>query len=146
NAFSEDWGGCLTTCYLNAVYAEVELLGDPMYEGFYADAVSRGSSPGIEATKDAVEGATGLTVQFYVLIDMNGFARLIDALGGVTVTVTQPIQLDGYEDPDTGEWIDGQNYLEPGVHTLSGDMAQLYARVRHGLANGDYDRMQHQRD
>ena len=146
NAFDEDWGGCLTTCYLNAVYAELEEFDEPLYEGFYADATSRGSLPGIEATKDAVTGATGLTVQFYVLIDMNGFAKLIDALGGITVDVSQQIPINSYEDPDTGEWVDGDQFLEPGVQHLSGDMALLYARVRHGLDNGDYDRMQHQRD
>ncbi len=146
NAFDEDWGGCLTTCYLNAVYAELEEFDEPLYEGFYADAASRGSEPGIEATKDAVTGATGLTVQFYVLIDMNGFAKLIDALGGVTVDVSQEIPLNSYEDPDTGEWIEGDSYLEPGPQHLNGDLALLYARVRHGLENGDYDRMQHQRD
>ena len=145
NAFSEDWGGCLTTCYLNALYAEVELLGDPMYEGFYADSVSRGSSPGIEATKDAVEGATGLTVQFYVLIDMNGFARLIDALGGVTINVTERVPVGGRED-EYGDWVDLAWYIEPGLQTLDGENAQWYARSRHGSARGDYDRMERQRE
>lgn len=146
NAFDEDWGGCLTTCYLNALYSELEDFDDPLYEGFYADALSRGSSPGIEATKDAVSGATGLTVQFYVLIDMNGFAKLIDALGGVTVEVTQQIPINGYEDPDTEEWVDGDQFIEPGIQHMDGATALLYSRVRHGLENGDYDRMQHQRD
>jgi len=146
NAFDEDWGGCLTTCYLNALYTELEDFDEPLYEGFYADAVSRGSSPGIEATKDAVSGATGWTVQFYVLIDMAGFSKLIDALGGVTVEVTQPVPINGYEDPDTGEWVDGDQFIEPGTQHLNGEMALLYSRVRHGLDNGDYDRMQHQRD
>lgn len=150
NAFSEEYGGCLTNGRLNELYAEVEDAYDPnysyLYEGIYADAVSRGSSPGIEATKDAVEGATGLKVQFYVLIDMAGFEQLIDALGGVEINVKQPIPLNGYEDPYTGEWVDGDQFLEPGVQRLSGAMALVYARTRHGLANGDYDRMEHQRD
>jgi LCP family protein required for cell wall assembly len=148
NAFG-DYGGCLTTGYLNAIYSEVEVVNDPqygyLYEGMYADAVSRGSSPGIEAMKDAVTGATGLTVQFYVLIDMDGFASLIDALGGVTIDVQQPIPIGGYEDPETGEWVPGDAYIEPGVQTMNGELALLFARVRHGLPNGDYDRMEHQR-
>ena len=148
NAFG-DYGGCLTMGYLNGIYSEVEVVNDPqysyLYEGMYPDAVSRGSSPGIEAMKDAVTGATGLTVQFYVLIDMDGFSSLIDALGGVTIEVMQPIPIGGYEDPYTGEWIAGDAYIEPGVQTMNGELALLYARVRHGLANGDYDRMEHQR-
>lgn len=155
NAFGE-WGGCLTG-YLNGVYSEVEQAqvivesqGLPQefadfYAGMYADATSHGSSPGIEATKDAVSGATGLTVQFYVLIDMEGFSSLIDALGGVTIEVTQPIPIGGYEDPSTGVWVDGDDYIQPGVHHMDGATALFYARVRHGLPNGDYDRMEHQR-
>jgi LCP family protein required for cell wall assembly len=145
NAFGE-WGGCLTTGYLNALYAEVETLADPLYADLYPDAVSRGSSPGIEAIKDAVSGATGLTVQFYVLIDMHGFAALIDALGGVTVDVKEPIPVGGREDELTGEWVDVAWYIEPGVQTLNGENAQWYARARHGFAGGDYDRMERQRE
>ncbi|MBP6685689.1 MAG: LytR family transcriptional regulator, partial [Leucobacter sp.] len=44
NVFGE-WGGCYTTCYLNAVYTEVEDFPDT-YAGLYPDAVSRGSEPG----------------------------------------------------------------------------------------------------
>ncbi len=146
NAFSEDWGGCLTTCYLNAVYAEVELLGDPMYEGFYADAVSRGSSPGIEATKDAVEGATGLTVQFYVLIDMHGFSALIDALGGVTIDVSERLPVGGQIDEYTGELVGVEGWIEPGVQQMDGYTAQWFARSRYGSERGDYDRMDRQRE
>lgn len=148
NAFGE-YGGCLTTGQLNGVYAEAELASDPtwgyLYTDMYADAASRGSSPGIEAMKDAVSGATGLTVQFYVLVDMSGFASLIDALGGVTIDVTQPIPINGYEDPATGAWVDGDQFLPVGEQHMNGETALLFARVRHGLANGDYDRMQHQR-
>jgi len=96
--------------------------------------------------KDAVSGATGLTVQFYVLIDMDGFSTLIDALGGVTVNVEQPIPLGGFEDEYTGEWVEGDSYIEPGVQHMNGDLALTFARVRHGLENGDYDRMLHQRE
>ncbi|GAB2552510.1 LCP family protein [Leucobacter ruminantium] len=143
-----DGGGyyCYTTGNLNSMITELEASGSPSYEGMYADAVSKGSTPGIEATKDAVTGATGLQVQFYVLIDMEGFSSLIDALGGVTVNVEQPIPLNGYEDPATGAWVDGDAFLEPGEQHLDGQTALLFARVRHGLANGDYDRMAHQRE
>ncbi|UOQ61933.1 LCP family protein [Leucobacter rhizosphaerae] len=138
-------GYCFTTGYLNAMITELSDSGSPSYEGMFAEATSQGSTPGIEAMKDAVSGATGLDVQFYVLIDMAGFSSLIDALGGVTVDVQQPIPLGGYEDPYTGEWVEGDSYIEPGVQTLNGEYALMFARVRHGLANGDFDRMQHQR-
>lgn len=141
----DEYQDCFTTGYLNALYTEIESSGSPSYEGIYPDAVSRGSSPGIEATKDAVSGATGLTVQFYVLIDMNGFSSLIDALGGVTVDVQAPVPVGGRED-ENGEWVDVAWYIEPGVQKLDGENAQWYARSRHGSDRGDYDRMDRQRE
>jgi LCP family protein required for cell wall assembly len=146
NAFDDEWDSCLTTCYLNALFAEVEELGDPVYDGFYADAVSRGSSPGVEATKDAVEGATGLVVQFYVLIDMHGFSALIDALGGVTVNVPEPLPVGGQLDEYTDELVGVDWWIEPGVQQLDGETAQWFARSRYGSARGDYDRMDRQRE
>lgn len=146
NAFDEDWDSCLTTCYLNALFTEVEVLGDPVYEGLYPEAIARGSSPGIEATKDAVQGATGLDVQFYVLIDMHGFSSLINALGGVTVDVKEPVPVGGHIDEETGELVDVVWWIEPGVQGLDGDSAQWYARSRYGSDRGDYDRMDRQRE
>ncbi|MFA7499060.1 MAG: LCP family protein, partial [Leucobacter sp.] len=134
NAFG-DLGGCLTG-NLNAVFAEVEeadviveagglpLEYAQLYEGMYPDAAALGSSPGIEATKDAVEGATGLEVQFYVLIDMNGFSHLIDALGGVTITVTEELPIGGQIDEWTGELVGVEGWISPGEQHMDGFTAQ----------------------
>lgn len=144
NAFGE-WGGCYTTCYLNAVYTEVEDFPD-MYAGLYPDAASRGSEPGIEATKDAVQGATGLDPQFYVLLNMDAFSNIIDALGGVTVTVPERLPIGGGIDEYSGELVNVEGWIEAGEQHLDGWQAQWFARSRYGSANGDYDRMQRQRD
>lgn len=140
-----DWGGCYTTCFLNAVYTEVEDFPD-VYGGMYPDAVSRGSEPGIEATKDAVHGATGLDVQFYVLLNMDAFSSIIDALGGVTVTVPEPLPIGGSLDEFSGELVGVEDWIEAGEQHLDGFHAQWFARSRYGSVNGDYDRMQRQRD
>lgn len=137
---------CYATGYLNSLYTEVEVSGSPSYEGLYADSVSRGSSPGIEATKDAVEGATGLVVQFYVLIDMRGFSKLIDALGGVTIDVKERLPVGGRIDESTYELVDVDWWIEAGEQTMNGEVAQWYARSRYGSPRGDYDRMERQRE
>ncbi|UOQ57681.1 LCP family protein [Leucobacter allii] len=151
NAFGE-YGGCLTG-YLNGVYAEleqtdviVESEGLPaefadIYDGFYPEAAARGSSPGLEATKDAVTGATGLEVQFYVLVNMDAFSAIIDALGGVTINVQEALPIGGDEYQNN---VDG--WIEPGEQLMDGYTAQWYARSRYGSANGDYDRMARQRE
>jgi LCP family protein required for cell wall assembly len=134
------WDGCaVDVCQLNSIYTEVELFRPELYP----DAVARGSSPGIQAMLDAASGALGIPIQYYVLIDMQGFAQLIDALGGITVNVQERL-------PVGGEWDNGENivpadyWLEAGVQVLSGYNALWYARSRY--TTSDYDRMNRQRE
>jgi LCP family protein required for cell wall assembly len=102
----------------------------------YPGAEAAGSTPGTEAMRDAVEGITGLTLQYYVLIDMQGFGDLIDALGGVTIDVPSrlPLGING------GEVI---GHIEAGKQRMSGTTALWYARTRYEMT--DYDRMVRQR-
>lgn len=129
-------GGCeVDVCYINSIYTEVELYSADMYP----NAVAEGSNPGIEAMRDALEGVTGLTIQYYVLIEMQGFIDLVDSLGGVTVVVENAVPIHTDETfTEVAEWIG------PGVVTLDGYHALWYARSRHDTT--DYDRMvrQHQ--
>lgn len=129
------WDGCeVDVCLLNSIYTEVELY----HQDLYPDAVAKGSTPGIEATREALEGITGLTIQYYVLVEMQAFVDLVDSLGGVTVTVENavPIHTDDTF-TEVAEWIG------PGVVTLDGYHALWYARSRHDTT--DYDRMARQR-
>ncbi|MEV0097393.1 LCP family protein [Streptomyces sp. NPDC050738] len=72
-----------------------------------------------------VEKMTGVRMDHYMEIDFAGFADLIDALGGVTVTTTQDID-------DTRSHL----HLEAGTHRLDGKQALAFARTRHGIGNG----------
>ncbi|MBL3699758.1 LCP family protein [Leucobacter luti] len=133
-----DWGGCeVGRCILNGLYAETEYF----YPELYPDAKANGSSPGIEATKDAVTGATGLEVQFYVLINMDAFESIINALGGITIDVKERLPIGGDQ---YGNNVEG--WIEPGLQGMDGYTAQWYARSRYGSATGDYARMERQRE
>ncbi|WP_369523965.1 LCP family protein [Salinibacterium soli] len=133
NGYGADDGCEVDVCYINSVYTEVTLTSPEMYP----NATAEGSDPGIEAVRDAVEGVTGLTIQYYALIEMQGFIDLVDALGGVDVTVETavPIHTDDTF-TEVAEWIG------PGVVHLDGYHALWYARSRHDTT--DYDRMQRQ--
>lgn len=124
----------VSACMLNSIYTEVELKTPELYP----DAVKQGSEPGIEATRDAVEGVLGITVQYYALIDMQGFQDLIDALGGVDIDVKERLPIGGDEDFNN---VDG--WVEPGQQHMNGFTALWYGRARHGTS--DYDRMARQR-
>lgn len=127
---------------INQLRTEVEVCRDGAE--LYPDAVAAGSEPGIEATKDAAEGVLGIQIPYYVFIDMDGFAALIDALGGVDIEVTERLP-EGwgptYDGEPAEEWAIG--WIEPGAQHMNGDTAQWYARSRY--TTSDWDRMQRQR-
>ena len=127
---------------INQLNTEVEVCQDGSQ--IYPDAVAKGSAPGIEATKDAVEGILGIEVPYYVTIDMYAFEALIDALGGVEITVKErlPIGGPGYTGQPLSEWVRG--WIEPGTQRMDGFTAQWYARSRH--TTSDFDRMRRQRE
>jgi polyisoprenyl-teichoic acid--peptidoglycan teichoic acid transferase len=117
---------------LNAVYREVPIL-HPHVLGNSAD-------EGADAIKQAVEGVTGLPVDYYVLVDFTGFRQLVDAMGGITVNVNVPVAINGQTDAH----IAPTGYIEPGPDQhLDGFHALWYARGRYGA--DDYQRMARQR-
>jgi LCP family protein required for cell wall assembly len=128
---------CGDDCLINALYTYGEEHPD-----LYPEALSADSSPGIEAMRDAVSGVTGLTIQYYALIDMQGFVELIDALGGIDIESTGRYPFGGGVDSN-GQPTGVERWVEPGWQHMDGITALWYARARHGTS--DYDRMQRQR-
>jgi LCP family protein required for cell wall assembly len=116
-------------CYLNAINTWVA-----DHPAVYGAKHSR--EAGIEATKDAVEGITGLKVNYTAIVDMGGFEHLVDAVGGVTVDVRERIPIGGVGAPITG-WI------EPGRQRLDGFETLWFARSR--ATSDDYSRMARQK-
>jgi LCP family protein required for cell wall assembly len=117
---------CGNTCLINAIYTYATghsyLYSDPKYAG---------RDPGVQAMREAVQGVTGLTIDYYVLIDMLGFRRIVDAVGGVTVCI-----------PSRTVTQFGKVY-EAGCQRMNGKNALLYARTRKD--SSDYTRMTRQR-
>jgi LCP family protein required for cell wall assembly len=103
----------------------------------YPDAEANGSNAGIEAMRDAASGVLGLELQYYVLIDMQGFANLVDALGGVDVEVPTRTAIG----PITSSKPIG--FIEAGPQHLDGANALWYARSR--FDSNDFERMARQR-
>ena len=128
---------CGDNCLISFLYTYAQAHPD-----LYPSATKDGSSPGIEATKDAVEGVLGIKIQYYALIDMAGFSDLVNALGGVTINVTERLPINGGQAAD-GTPINVQGWINPGVQRLDGYTALWYARSRHSTS--DYDRMARQR-
>ena len=125
---------CVTWACFNTLYTDGELN----HQDAYASQIANGIPAGVAETMEAAEGVTGLTIQYYVLIDMQGFQNLIDSLGGVDICVEQRIPIVADEDSEPQEWI------EAGCQHLDGYHALWYGRARHQIGDGDYGRMQRQ--
>ncbi len=129
------WGGGI-----NQLNTEVTVCGHGA--SLYPDAAKRGSTPGVQATRDAVQGLLGIKIQYYVLMNYGGFAQLVDALGGVDITVTQRLPEGGprYDGEPVAKWATA--WIEPGRQHMNGDTAQWYARSRE--TTSDWDRVRRQ--
>ena len=94
------------------------------------------ANPGVEATKEGVEGITGLKINYYAMVNLQGFEKLVDAVGGVTLNVRDRIPIGGIGAPVTG-------YVKAGKRKLNGFETLWFARSR--VAADDYSRMARQK-
>ncbi|MFJ8788248.1 LCP family protein [Streptomyces sp. NPDC102462] len=72
-----------------------------------------------------VESLTDVRMDHFIEIDFSGFAKLVDALGGVEVTTDEDIDDD-----------QSHLHLNKGTHHLDGTEALALARTRHGIGDG----------
>nr|WP_225958280.1 LCP family protein [Amycolatopsis lexingtonensis] len=91
------------------------------------------NAAGAKTAIQTVEKFTGLTINHYAAINLAGFDALSQAVGGVEVCLKEPVH-DSYSGAD----------FAAGPQTLSGAQALAFVRQRHGLQNGDLDRIARQ--
>jgi LCP family protein required for cell wall assembly len=82
---------------------------------------------------DTIQQLSGVRVDHYLQVDFEGFQRMVDKLGGVDVCLSQPAK----------DHFSGIN-LSAGKHHVNGAVALSFVRQRHGLTNGDIDRIKRQ--
>lgn len=117
---------------LNAIYRNVPAL--------HPGILGRSANEGADALKQAVSGALGLKVDYYMLVNLSGFEQIVDAIGGITVNINEPVAIGGNKDRN----IPPDSYLEPGPEQrLNGFKALWFTRGRWGST--DYKRMARQR-
>jgi anionic cell wall polymer biosynthesis LytR-Cps2A-Psr (LCP) family protein len=92
------------------------------------------------------------------IINFGGFKKIVDAMGGVTMTIDQNVksehlQPDGKSRPRLAScaknncahpYYGPQKEYKKGTYHLEGWEALDYVRQRYGLKNSDYDRQRHQ--
>ncbi|WP_370249560.1 LCP family protein [Nocardioides sp.] len=117
---------------INAIYKQVP----EQYPGL----LGRSDNEGADAIKLAVSGSLGVPVDYYILVNLEGFKTVVDAMGGITVNINQRVAIGG----NTDAGIPPDDWLEPGPdQKLNGFKALWFARGRYGA--DDYQRMDRQR-
>jgi LCP family protein required for cell wall assembly len=105
---------------------------------YYADnnpQVMGGKNKGAQALKDAIGYTLGLNIDYYAIVDMYGFAALIDAVGGLKIRVEQDIRWGGK--------FGTAGTIKAGYRTLDGEEVLWYGRSR--VDSDDFSRMARQR-
>lgn len=92
---------------------------------------------GIRALEDAAGALLGIPIHYYAWLNFAGFIRMVDAVGGVDVTVAK-----GFDDPNyDGKGFEQRGYsITAGAHHLDGANALAFARSRKGLGESDFTR------
>ena len=92
-----------------------------------------------------IEQLSGLRVDHYVGVDFAGFVKIVDSLGGINVCISRvPGSTTNLHDPG-GDGSGGSGFVgHVGINHLDGNKALEFVRQRHGLPQGDLDRIQRQ--
>lgn len=135
-----------------AIAAKYPNYRNGIYTGMLNELYTRGSNDGtkwpgetsflrgVGAVRSTIETLIERPIDGVLLIDIGGFIRIIDAIGGITIDVERRI-----DDPD---YSDGQGgfgkrlIIEKGRQHMDGALAIAYVRSRHD--SSDYDRMARQ--
>jgi LCP family protein required for cell wall assembly len=94
-----------------------------------------GNEAGRTAEVDTVEQLTGVHIDHFAELNLDGFYELAKVVGGVEVCLLHPVPYDPYS---------GFSAAHAGYQHLDAKQALAFVRQRHGLTNGDFDRTKRQ--
>ena len=134
-AYDGQTQGKIDQAYGDAL-AEKEAQLRQQYPGMSQNQVAfGGNEAGRAAAVATVESLTGVHVDHFAEVNLDGFYELAKVLGGVQVCLNHAVPLDTYS---------GFYAKKAGYQHLSARMALAFVRQRHGLTNGDLDRTHRQ--
>ena len=120
----------------------------PMPGGGMGKISTASQTGGMDAAVAVVQSNFHVHVDDYVWIGLKGLVKLIDAMGGVNLEITNPV-LDDYYPADINTSSPYGYYrvaLMPGAVHLDGVHALQYVRSRHGDLRGDFARSERQQE
>jgi len=121
------------------LYVQVPGYGNTKINAVYEVGNNKATNGGGKLIAQIAGGVLGLNIPYYIKIDFAGFAKLIDELGGITVTVDKDLYDDKYPGPNYSYQIVD---IKAGTYTMDGATALKYARSRQSTS--DFDRARRQ--
>ena len=95
---------------------------------------------GRKLTQETIESLLNTHIDHYIKINVHGFTKIIDALGGIDIDVEKRMYYEDPWDDDGGLYID----LQPGMQQMDGKTAITYVRYRD--EEGDIGRIKRQQN
>lgn len=95
----------------------------------------------IDPMKKTVEEITGIPIHYFVILNFEGFKKVIDDIGGINVFVERDIYDPKYPGPNYSYEL---FEIKKGLHLMNGEVALKYVRERHDDPDGDFGRAKRQ--
>jgi LCP family protein required for cell wall assembly len=124
---AQDFYGSVYPGKINGWYAAVRRRAD-WYPG-------TNQTRGYNGLKAIIGNLYGLDIKYYVEVNFEGFKRVVDALGGVTINVQIPVLDDNFP---SGNGRRERLFVPAGVQHMTGEQALAYARSR--KSTSDFER------
>lgn len=96
----------------------------------YAHGESLKKGNGINYLATTLTGVTGISIQYKAMVDLTGFKKIIDAVGGVTVNVENSFTDYRYPTEQKGKPVYETVSFKKGPQVMNGETALKYARSR----------------
>jgi LCP family protein required for cell wall assembly len=97
---------------------------------------------GTKTLERAVGALLGIPIHYYARVNLGGFVRMVDAVGGVDLSVARPLT-----DPNYGGYGVGPGWsVTKGAHHFDGANALAYARIRKSDGESDFTRADRQQE
>ncbi len=96
---------------------------------------------GADTIAKTITNVTGLSIDYYVMMNFDGFEKAIDDIAGINITSERDLYDERYPGPNYSYETFS---LSKGFHHLDGATALKYARERHNDPEGDFGRAKRQ--
>lgn len=131
------------TSFMRDAYVSIPGYGDEKLNAAY-------SYGGADLLMDTIESNYDIKIDSYVSITFEGFAGIIDSVGGVTITLSDAeaealnVILQSEVNEIMGDDVNDDLLSGGGTYKLDGKQALSYSRIRY-TGNADFERTQRQR-